>query len=121
MWHVDAPYHRLPGYYYLHRNIPFYDRLSGRLIDQGPDTIAASVSHIVSSDPDLEVPGYSVERTFGEVRVWRRDASEPPVRRWRSYAIVHISPGAGIIMRTLAPDAPLPPADWGIRFADDPP
>ena len=25
VWQVDRPYFNLPGYYYLHRTIPFYD------------------------------------------------------------------------------------------------
>ena len=32
VWQVDRPYFNLPGYYYLHRSIPFYDANTGRLI-----------------------------------------------------------------------------------------
>ena len=30
VWQVDRPYFQLPGYYYLHRSIPFYDAFTGR-------------------------------------------------------------------------------------------
>ena len=34
VWQVDRPYFNLPGYYYLHREIPFYDAFSGRVINK---------------------------------------------------------------------------------------
>ena len=91
VWQVDRPYFNLPGYYYLHRAIPFYDSNTGRLIfaDQEKtevEAIAASVSHIVSADPATSVPGYSVEKTFGTIRILRRDADEPAIRTWQEYA-----------------------------------
>ena len=50
------------------------------------EAIVASVSHIVSADPATSVPGYSVEKTFGTIRILRRDADESAARRWQEYA-----------------------------------
>ena len=118
VWQVDRPYFNLPGYYYLHRAIPFYDAHTGRRINRDLATVAASVSHLVAEDPDLAVPGYSLERAFGGVRILRRDAAGPPVRRWREYAPVIVDDLVRGIMRRAGGNVPAPPADAGIRFAD---
>ena len=125
MWQVDRPYFNLPGYYYLHRAIPFYDSNTGRLIfaDQEKtevEAVAASVSHIVSADPATSVPGYSVEKTFGTIRILRRDADEPAIRymagvRPDDHGVTLFTK----VMRKLYPDVPTPPPNSGIRFADE--
>ncbi len=119
VWHVDRFYHDLPGYYYLHRAIPFYDRLTGPANDLHTDleTLRGSVSHLVTEDPDLAVPGYAADRDFGGVRVLRREAREPPVRRWRDFTPTVTHTYGEALMRRLYPDAP-PPADFGIRFVE---
>ena len=127
VWQVDRPYFNSPGYYYLHRAIPFYDVKRVRLIfaDQEKtelEAIAASVSHIVSADPATSVPGYSVEKTFGTIRILRRDADELAIRRWQEYTpTIAVGTGSTItkFMRKLYPDAPTPPPNSGIRFADE--
>ena len=124
VWQVDRPYFNLPGYYYLHRAIPFYDSNTGRLIfaDQEKtevEAIAASVSHIVSADPATSIPGYSVEKTFGTIRILRRDADEPAIRPWQEYAPTITGGTFTKLMRKLYPDAPTPPPNSGIRFADE--
>ena len=40
VWQADRPYFNLPGYYYLHREIPFYDAFSGRVINKDMETIS---------------------------------------------------------------------------------
>ena len=124
VWQVDRPYFNLPGYYYLHHTIPFYDTNTGRLIfaDQERtelEAIAASVSHIVSADPTTSVPGYSVEKTFGTIRILRRDANEPVIRRWQEYAPTITGGTFTKVMRRLYPEMPTPPSNSGIRFADE--
>ncbi len=127
VWQVDRLYFNLPGYYYLHREIPFYDANTGRLIfaDQekteveGMEAIAASVSHIVSADPATFAPGYSVEKTFGTIRILGRDADEPAVRPWQEYVLTIGGDSFTKVMRKLYPDAPIPPPNSGIRFADE--
>ena len=123
VWQEDRAYYASPGYYHLHRAIPFYDANTGRreFLDGGVfdlPRIAASVSHIVTADPEARVPGYAVERTFGDIRVLRR-AEGTAVRRWREYAPT-IDDGVYTgVMRRLYPDAPAMPPDSGIRFADE--
>ena len=123
VWQVDRPYFNLPGYYYLHRAIPLYCANTGRLIfADGKKTeleaIVASVSHIVSADPATFAPGYSVEKTFGPIRILRRDADGPPVRRWQEYAPTIAGGTFTKLVRKLYPDAPAPPLNSGIRFVD---
>ena len=121
---VDRPYINLPGYYYLHRAIPFYDADTGRLIFAGQErteleAIASSVSHIVSADPTTSVPGYSVEKIFGPIRILRREANEPAIRLWQEYVPTITGGIFTKVMRKLYPSAPTPPSNLGIRFADE--
>ena len=127
VWQVDRHYFNSPGYYYLHRAIPFYDAKTGSLIfaDQekteveGMEAIAASVSHIVSSDPATFAPGYPVEKTFSTIRILRRDANEPAIRPWQEYTPTITGGTFTKLMRQLYSDAPTPPPNSGIRFADE--
>ena len=120
VWQVDRPYYNTPGYYYLHRAIPFYDAHTGQGINRDLATVSASVSHLVSEVADLTVPGYTLDRTFGSVRILRRDADEAPVRRWQQYTPVIADDFVHGIMRQVDADAPTPPANAGIRFASLP-
>ena len=123
VWQVDRPYFNSPGYYYLHREIPFYDANTGRLIfaDQEKtelEAIVASVSHIVSADPATSIPGYSVEKTFDTIRVLSRDTDEPAVRPWQGYDPTITGGTFTKLMHKLYLDTPTPPPNSGIRFAD---
>ncbi len=118
VWQVDRPYIKLPGYYYLHRKIPFYDTRTGSSLKGNLEAVSTQVSHIVSADPGFSVPGYSLEQEFGQVRILRRDRNEPPVRAWLNYTPFMVSSLQKWIMRRIDPDGPLPPANYGIRFAD---
>ena len=119
VWHVDRGYSSAPGYYYLHRAIPLYDRDIGHAIGRDLATLAASVTHVVASVPDLAVPGYAPEREFGPVRILRRQATRPPVRPWREYVPVIVFPHVAETMRRIdAAAAPAPPANAGIAFDD---
>ena len=84
-------YYNLPGYYYLHRKIPFYDASTGRGLKGNLEEVSSLVSHIVSADPGFSVPGYSLEQEFGPVRILRRGENEPPVRPWIDHAPVVVS------------------------------
>ncbi len=117
VWQVDRRYYNLPGYYYLHREIPFYDVSSGRVINEDMETVAASVSHIVAADTSLAnpIPGYTVEKQFGNVQIWRRDENESPVRQWEVYNPIIVG-GLEQVMKQVDPNAPKPPPNRGIRF-----
>ena len=123
VWHVDRPYHDLPGYYYLHREVPFYDRVTGAAnhLHTDLEALRGSVSHLVTGNPDHAVSGYAVEKEFGGIRILRREEEEgrgPPIRRWRDFTptITHTY-GEGL-MRRLYPEAPPPPPNFGIRFVE---
>ena len=97
---------------------------TGRLIfaDQEKtevEAIAASVSHIVSADPATSISGYSVEKTFGTIRILRRDADESAIRPWQEYAPTITGGTFTKLMRQLYSDAPTPPPNSGIRFVDE--
>ena len=119
VWHLDRHYHSLPGYYYLHRKIPFYDVATGygNHLHQDLDTIRASASHLVSGDPDVAVPGYTLEKAFDGIRILRREEDEPPVRRWRAFTPTITGEIDTRLMRRIDPGAPSPPANFRIRFA----
>ena len=115
--HADRSYFNLPGYYYLHSEIPFYDAFTGQMITKNLKTVFSSVTHIVSENPGISLPGYSVEREFGSVRILRRDGNKPEVRQWQNYNPTIVSNIVKKTMKRVDPDAPSPPANNGIRFA----
>jgi len=120
VWQVDRPYYNLPGYYYLHREIPFYDTFSGREINKGVEITSASVSHIVSANTSLANPilGYTVEKQFGDVQIWCRDENDSPIRQWEAYNPIVVG-NLEQIMARVDPNAPKPPPNNGIRFMDE--
>ena len=118
VWQVDRPYNNLPGYYYLHRKIPFYDGYRGRGLKRNLETVSTWISHIVSADPGFSVPRFSLEQEFGQVRILRRDENEPPVPPWMDYGPVIVTKRDERIMRRIDPDSPAPPANFGVRFVD---
>ena len=118
VWQVDRAYYNLPGYYYLHRKIPFYDRLTGSGLKENVEAASSRVSNIVSEDPGFSVAGYSREQVLGNIHILRRDENEPSVRPWIDYAPVILSNRNRRIMRRIDPDSPSQPANFGIRFAD---
>ncbi len=120
VWQVDHGYSSTPGYYYLHRAIPLYDGYLGRGVGQDLATLTATVSHVVTTAPDLAVPGYSLEREFGNVRILRRDAAEPPVRQWQEHQPVIVFDLVWQTMQQIDADFPAPPANAGIRFTARP-
>ena len=118
VWQVDRPYFSLPGYYYLHRAIPFYDAFTGGGINRDLALLSSAASHLVSADRELTVPGYSLEREFDGVRILRRDAPAPAVRQWREHAPVIVDDLVERIMAQVDAEPPVPPANAGIRFAE---
>ena len=117
VWQADQRYFKLPGYYYLHREIPFYDAYSGREINKGLEITAASVSHIVAADTSLAnpIPDYTVEKQFGDIQIWRRDENEMPIRQWEAYNPIIVDDLKRVLAH-LYPNAPAPPPNMGIRF-----
>ena len=118
MWQVDRPYFSLPGYYYLHRDVPLYDMDTVRLIGPEVEEIRACVSHIVTGDASTAVPGYSVEREFGGMRVMRADDNAGDVRQWEALTPTSIDDPIWGVMKRIASNPPPPPRHAGIRFLD---
>ena len=116
VWQVDRPYYNTPGYYHLHRRVPFYDAFTGRELLRGIP-VQEAVTHLVSSDPGLAVPGYSLMRQFGPVRILARDGADGPVREWQEYAPTIADEFTAGIVRRFDSNAPSPPEGSGIRFA----
>ena len=73
----------------------------------------------MSADAATVVHGYSVERTFGPIRVLRRDAREAPVRRWEDYAPTIAGGVLTDLVLRLYPGAPAPPPNSGIRLVEE--
>ena len=116
VWHADRLYLHLPGYYYLHRKIPFYDAATVKTINyRNPSSL---VTHIViSQDLGIFIPGYAVDRKFGDLQILRRSGSEPEVPKWKDYNPTIVPKMRTTAMKRIDPDAPPPPANWGINFA----
>ena len=120
----ERSYFNTPGYYYLHLKIPLYAGGTTHLIFPDPDEVdvesfVSSVSHIVTADAAASVPGYVVEKRFGDIRILRRDVDGPPVRQWESYTPTFATGVFGKTAAELYPGAPPVPPNAGIRFTDE--
>ena len=119
VWQVDRLYHDTPGYYHLHRKIPFYDWHTGQgnNLHKDAEALRASVSHIVSQDPNLAVSGYATEKAFGNVRILRREDNRSPVRQWQGFnPTITDNMFDTRFGNRIYPDAAPPPANNNIRF-----
>ena len=119
VWQVDRAYLSLPGYYYLHHDVPFYDQGTGlAMIGTDAGAIRASVSHIVTGDPSTRVPGYSLEQQFGGIRILRRDENGGEVRNWETRTPTIVHDLVESVMNQISSSSPTPPENAGIRFVD---
>ena len=118
MWQVDRPCFNLPGYYCLHRDVPLYDRNTGRLIGQDVEGIRSAVSHIVSGDASTSIPRYSVEREFGGIRVMRRDENAGDVRQREARTPTIVHDFVEGVTERIRSNPPPPPGNAGIRFLE---
>lgn len=87
VWHRDRKDYSLPGYYHLHRAIPWYDADRGDWLglEESSTRLRAHVSHVVTSDPRYAVRGYEERTRIGPYRVLARVGEGPPVHRWTSH------------------------------------
>ena len=122
VWHLGSYYAITPGYYYLHRKVPFYDHRL-RFQRETVDTVWRTVSHIVATGDNgaPTTPGYSLEKSFGRVHILRRNQDALPIWEWQSYTLFRISRRAGHAIRKAGIDDSPPRPDEGILFADPPP
>ena len=117
VWQPHRGYAQTPAYYYLHRKIPFYAAQTGHNLIPDQGALQASVSHIVSVS-QASVPGYSVEKAFGQLHILRRNNNDATVREWFSYTPIVVFDEYEDVVRQIDPAAPPPPPDAGIRFTD---
>ena len=114
---ADRTHYNLPGYYYLHRKIPFYDSYMAYHLIKRIDTASSFADHVVAMDSSDPLPGYRAERKFGHSQIWRREEESTPVRQWKDYTPV-LADEVRHIMDRVDPDNPAPPARLGVKFAD---
>ena len=82
VWQIDRPYFNTPGYYYLHRRIPFYD-VSAQI---APFELNARASHIVTAtQDDFSKFGFVRGRQFGEIQIWRSENDDAEIRQWKKF------------------------------------
>ena len=79
VWQLDRGHHQLPGYYYLHRAIPFYDGQMRSFLERSGTDVAALASHLVTEGGGADAP---------RVRLFRgaylRHRADSPPRRGRA-------------------------------------
>ncbi len=118
VWHLGRPYWQTPGYYYLHRNIPFYAAQTKDILFADTATLHDSVSHIVTRAQGRSFPGYSLEKAFGPLRIMRRDRNDIAVRTWHSHTPILVHEYYLRILHRIDRLLPVPPARAGIRFRE---
>ncbi len=116
VWHSNEYYSSTPGYYYLHRKVPFYDHTIGDLIGTKLTDLQASVSHIVSTSTPSIPPGYSLVKTFGAIHILQRDPDAPPARQWQEYVPHSVNPNVTTVLHQFGISKRNPPPNKGIRF-----
>ena len=119
VWHRDRKDYSLPGYYHLHRAIPWYDADRGGWLglEESGARLRAHATHVVTSDPRYAVRGYEERTRIGPYRVLARVGEGPPVRRWTSYRLNKADSWAEArLLRAIVPRAPPVPPCGGIAF-----
>ena len=119
VWHEDHNDHRLPGYYHLHRKIPWYDKVRGRAagLDASSTRLRSHATHVVTADPRYTVRGYRQVKRIGPYRILERTGAGPAVRRWTDYRPnMADSWKEARLLRRIRPGAAPAPECWGIRY-----
>lgn len=86
--HIGDPYFNTPGYYYLNRNIPFYDFQIEEYLNQGIK-LNYLVSHIVTKN-DFQLEGFTVVRDEGDYLLLESNRLGEPIIEWDHYEILQI-------------------------------
>ena len=124
VWYRDRSYASLPGYYFLHRAVPFYDVGATTIcrFELYPQRLRTAVSHILTHQPDYHPPGFVESTRYGALRVLRRVSLTPDVLPWAAHTPSAVWLFGSWLVRTILPDAPLPPPIWRcpVRFGTSP-
>ena len=104
LWVPDRSHAVLPGYYYLHRDVPFYDADLCRGFSLSPFVDPQRfVAHVLTSDPSFALDGFRHVRSFGSVRFLTVIGRTDQVLRWRSHSPVFLWSSAVVFMGGFAP------------------
>ena len=76
------------------------------------------MTHLLTEDPEFSVSGFSLDRTFGKVRILRRDSDAVPIRLWQDYTPNMVGDMDYQVMRKVDANAKLPPVNNAIRFRE---
>jgi len=120
VWAADTEYSASPGYYYLHRKIPFYDARAINLIGSSGN-LTSSVSHIVVvHGSDITIEGYTLDKQFGSVVILKRQNDQIPINTWTEYnpIITKLHVDTGEIVKSFDPNAPDAPGNFGIEIVE---
>lgn len=83
--HLDEPYHSLPGYYYLHHDVPLYDLSAFRSATEalGREDASELVSHVVARHEFRPLDGF-LELGRGETHYYGYLEGVESVKAWVS-------------------------------------
>lgn len=83
--HLDEPYHSLPGYYYLHHDVPLYDLAAYReaATQLGRESPSELVSHVVARHEFRPLEGF-LELGTGDTHYYGFLEGVESVRHWAS-------------------------------------
>lgn len=91
IWQVDRAFHYTPGYYYLHKKIPFYSKYNGfkHIKDQknAPDYVTHLIAGRFKEVNGKKIIGgnYSEDTAHDNIEIIRIGNKE--VREWKSYSV----------------------------------
>ena len=119
LWVPDRSHAVLPGYYYLHRAVPFYDAGLCRAFSLCPNVDPPRfVTHVLTSDSSFALAGFRHVRSFGSIRLLTVIDPSDRVERWRSYAPVILWPSDVGFMGDFTPLIDARAGRSGVVFSD---
>lgn len=120
--HVHRYHHEMPGYYYLHLKVPFYDlwmyeEIIEPLLEEDGD-LARYASHILADRVYSPPKGYRMVKKFGFVRIWQWQGEDIAVREWQDHQPILIGDARKIDAFDLHPNPPIEPENFNVQFVD---
>lgn len=114
--YVTRTYFNTPGYYYLHKRIPFYDNYTIRYATaktkQPPENL---FTHLLTPPATKLAPEAEVLGEYGDIVLYRNPDKNPDLPLWQDYSVMLADNITAQIIRTRMGSArPLP---LPIRFA----
>ena len=89
---IDNYWYNLPGYYYLHQKVPYYDRRIAHQLATQFVNPARVASHIIYQD-EINYASFEILDSSGLFKLAQRnDPKLPPVEGWKDYTIYNTGP-----------------------------